>query len=294
MRYRGLLIKGMTLFLLLAFSVTAGADAVRVISYGKDLTEDQRNKVYKTFGLTEEEKNQIAVTEVSNDEEKEYLQDLVDEELIGTKAISSAYVELLGAGEGIQVETHNINWVTPEIYANALATAEVKDARIIAAAPFPVSGTAALTGIFKAFESATGKSLSKESKDIANEEMVRTGEIAKSINDSGRATELIIRIKEEVIERGLKDADEIRQVIINISNELKINLTEEQVNQLVNLMKKINGLNLNMDEINSQLKNIRERLDQLIAQGQGIQGIFQRLIDFFARLFAGIRSLFGG
>ncbi|MDD2499175.1 MAG: DUF1002 domain-containing protein, partial [Desulfitobacteriaceae bacterium] len=79
MHYKGLIIKGMTLFLLLVLTVTAGADAVRVISYGKDLTEDQRNKVYKTFGLTEEEKNQIAVTEVSNDEEREYLEDLVDE-----------------------------------------------------------------------------------------------------------------------------------------------------------------------------------------------------------------------
>lgn len=280
---------------LMAMLLSGGvlADAVRVISYGADLSDQQRDQVYKLFGLKEQEKQNIAVTEVSNDEERKYLEGLVESEVIGQKAISCAYVELLGSGAGIAVQTHNITWVTPEMYASALTTAQVKDAKIIAAAPFPVSGTAALTGIFKAFEAATGKNLDREAKDVANEEMVRTGEIGQSIDDNRKAADLIIRIKEEVIKKNLSDPEEIRQVIINISNELNITLTEEQIDQLISLMQKIKGLNLNVSEINNQLKDIRSKLDQLAAQGEGIRGLLQRIIDFFAGIFNGLKSLFG-
>lgn len=279
--------------MVLLLTISAWADAVRVISYGADLSKEQKDVVYNMFGLTQEEKNQIAVTEVSNKEEREYLKDLVEPKLIGSKAISSAYVEVLGAGEGITVQTQNITWVKPEMYANALATAQVKDAKIIAVAPFPVSGTAALTGIFKAFEAATGKSLDENAKDIANEEMVRTGEIAQSIEDPNKATELIIRIKEEVIKRDLSNPQEIREVIINISNELNINLTEVQVNQLVELMQKINGLNLQLSDINTQLKDIKSKLDKIVDQGEEVRGIIQMIVDLISRLVAGIMSLLG-
>jgi len=272
---------------------TVMADAIKVISYGADLTDEQKEKVYGIFGLKEAEKNNIAVTEVSNKEERKYLEGLVETEVIGEKAISCAYVELLGTGEGITVDTHNITWVTPEMYASALTTAQVKDAKIIAAAPFPVSGTAALTGIFKAFEVATGQSLNKEAKDVANEEMVRTGEIGKSIDDDRKATDLIIRIKEEVIERDLSDPEEIRQVIIKISHELKINLTDEQINQLISLMQRINSLNLDISEINNQLKDIRSKLDTLVAQGEGIKGLLQRIIDFLTGILNSLKNLLG-
>ncbi len=44
------------------------------------------------------------------------------------------------------------------MYISALATAGITDARIIVASPFEVSGTAALTGVYKAYEDMTGKS----------------------------------------------------------------------------------------------------------------------------------------
>ena len=49
----------------------------------------------------------------------------------------------------------NINWVTDAMYTNALITAGVKDAEIQITAPFKVSGTAALTGLMKAYETAS-------------------------------------------------------------------------------------------------------------------------------------------
>ena len=71
---------------------------------------------------------------------------LVSDDKIGERTISSAYVELLDKGEGIDVQTHNITWVTRNV-CQRLVTAGVENAKVIAAAPFKVSGTGALTGI---------------------------------------------------------------------------------------------------------------------------------------------------
>ena len=58
----------------------------------------------------------------------------------------------------------NINWVTDAMYTNALITAGVKDAEIQITAPFKVSGTAALTGLMKAYETASNKQIPEEVK----------------------------------------------------------------------------------------------------------------------------------
>ena len=123
----------------------------------------------------------------------------VPPEVIGDRAISSASVEILSPGSGIQVETKNITWVTSAMYTNALVTARVKDARVIAAAPYPVSGTAALTGILKGFEEATGRKLDEQAKRIANEELVRMGDLGQELGSKEKAAQLIMGIKEEVI-----------------------------------------------------------------------------------------------
>ena len=140
------------------FSSVALADGTEVVSLGANLSEEQRGQILEVFGVEEDD---VIIIEVTNQEEREYLEGKISESVIGTRAFSSAYVELLDDGEGISVETHNINWVTKEMYANAMVTAGVENARVIAASPFPVSGTAALTGIMKAFETATGEELTE-------------------------------------------------------------------------------------------------------------------------------------
>lgn len=53
------------------------------------------------------------------------------------------------------------------MYKNALATAGITDAKVLISAPFPVSGTGALTGIYKAYEDMTGVSLNDLAKNLA-------------------------------------------------------------------------------------------------------------------------------
>lgn len=115
-------------FLILVASIFyARADSRNVVSLGANLDKDQRQQMLDLFGVRE---GDAEIIETSNKEEREYLQGLVSQDKIGSRAISSAYVEILDEGEGIQVETHNISWVTKEMYANAMVTAGLENAAL--------------------------------------------------------------------------------------------------------------------------------------------------------------------
>ena len=133
-----------------ALTVTVSADAeMKRCVIGSDLSEDQVEGIYGVFGVRRGDVTELRLT---NAEERTALEGYVDPAVIGTRSLSSVYLELLPAGSGMNVTTENISWCTPEMYISALATAGITDARIIVAAPFPVSGTAALAGIYKAYE----------------------------------------------------------------------------------------------------------------------------------------------
>lgn len=275
----------MTLTFLCVFNVFVYADSVNVVTLGEDLNDSQKQDILDLFNV---EKEEVNIIEVNNEEERRYLEGIATEAQIGKNTISSAYVELLEEGEGIDVTVYNISWVTKEMYESALVTAGLKDAKVIVAAPFNVSGTGALTGIVKAFEQATGKEISDEQKKVANEEVVQTGELGEDIGKE-KASELIRIIKEEVLSKDIKNTEDIKKVIIEIAGKLDVNLNIDQINDLSKLMEKINKLDLNTDEIKNQLKNIGKKLDDTVKNNEEVKSILQKILDaikaFFEALF---------
>lgn len=261
-------------FLISAFPHVALAGKGDVVSLGADLTLAQKNKILKEFGVTEDE---VVTIEVSIQDVKKYLENATSKE-IGTKAISSAYVKLLPEGEGIFVDIRNITLVTEEMYANAMTTAGVKDAEIKVTAPFKVTGTTALTGIMMAFEEATGHKLDEDAKKTANQELKVTQDISESLGKD-KATQLIQKIKKEILSREIKDPEDIRQVIINIANELDIKLSEEQIDQILKLMERISKLDINVDSILSQLDKIGKNLEIVKNTIRENKGLLQKIID---------------
>ena len=192
-------------------------------------------------------KDEISIIETTIEEEAKYLKNTPAIKH-RNKTISSALVERLDKNEGISVK-HNITWVSEEMYENALITAGVKDARVIAAAPLEVSGTGALTGIMKAFEEITGEKLDEEAKHIASEEMVITGELGEDLDDQDKASELVNKVKEKIIEEGIKSPEDIKRIIIEIQHELNIKLSDKQIEKLTELMNKIKNIDINVDDL---------------------------------------------
>lgn len=265
--------------LVAAMPLTATAGAGDVVSLGADLTTGQQDQMLNRFGIFRDDADVKLIT-VSIQDVKEHLEGIATRENIGTKAISSAYVKLLPKGEGLGVETHNVTWVTGEMYINALVTAGVEDADVIVAAPFNVTGTTALTGIMLAFEEATGENLSSAAKDAANQELLITGDMGQSIGKD-EAAKLIKNVKEEVIGRNIQTPEDLRQLIIDAAKELNIELTEAQIDQIMDLMEKISKLDLNIDDISTQLGKLGEGIGVIKDTIDDNKGFFQELWEAF-------------
>ena len=271
--------------LITVFPQLALAGKGDVVSLGADLTQEQRQEILKEFGVTEDEVN---IIEVSIQDVKEHLVDATSKE-IGTKAYSSAYVKLMPNGKGLFVDIHNVSLVTEEMYANAMATAGVKDAEVKVAAPFKVTGTTALTGIMMAFEEATGKKLNEEAKKTANEELKVTQDISEDLGKD-KATELIRKVKTEILSQKIKNPEDMRKVINDIANELGIELSEEQIDRILKLMEKISKLDINVDSILNQLDKIGKNLEIVKDTIEENKGVLQKIID---AILSWLRNIFG-
>ena len=107
---------------------------------------------------------------------------------------------------------------------NALITAGITDAEVKVSAPFDVSGTAALTGIYKAYEDITGTTLSEIAKTIGVEELVTTGELAEYIG-SNEATQIVNELKKILDQTQNMTDDEVRAEIKGIAEAYNVSIT---------------------------------------------------------------------
>lgn len=260
-----------------------GGQARAVI--GADLTEEQIASVYSLFGV---QRGSVPELKVTNAEERAALAGYVEESVIGTRSISCVYVELLGDGAGMNVSTSNITWCTPEMYMGALATAGVTDAKVIVAAPFQVSGTAALTGVYKAYEDITGKKLDDLAKLVSTQELTITGELAEEIGDMD-STSIVNDLKLMLDETRKMTDGEIRAEIVAIAGEYNVKLTDTQIDQLLTLcrsLEKLDGdaLKSRVEEIQGTLKKVSEAKTQVVGFVQTVKKVITSVRSFFDRI----------
>lgn len=273
----------------------AFADGSRVVTLGANLSKEQRATMLKYFGVDE---NEVVIVEVNNQEERKYLQGVATEAQLGKKTFSCAYVEPTKPGSGINVKTANITWATSSMIASIMSTVGIEDANVVAAAPFPVSGTGMMTGIMKAFEDATGEPLDEEKKEIASEELIITGDLADDIGgDSGqdKATGIINDIKTEIIKNNTSDTIQIAETINNITNNYNVTLTAEQQKQIEDLMAKIAQQEYDYNSIKNALESVKENVnDNLIALGEINPGFFDSVKNWFSGIGDWVAGIFEG
>lgn len=267
------------------------AQTNRVVSYGSDLTPEEQIVVFRDFPLPQDlQPSQIKSIKVTNEEEWSLLRGLVPDEQIGSQAISSVYVEKLTGGEGIKIQTKNLTYVTPHILANALATSGVSDANVFATAPRAVSGTAALTGIYKCFEELTHQSLSAFAKRIAAQELIETSDLGEKLGKEQSAL-LVERAKERIITGPTNTKPETLKIIKQVAREQNLKIADEDQARLADLLLKIKGLNLNLVKLQSQLKNFRQTEEPKPAPES--QSFLSKIIAFFQSLFKQLLSFAG-
>ena len=270
----------------------AYADGANVVTLGTNLSAEQKQMVLNYFGVKE---NEVVILEVNNQEERKYLEGVATEAQLGTRTYSCAYVQPTSKGNGLNVKTVNLTYVTSSMIASTLTTCGITDANVIAMTPLSggVSGTGALTGIMKAFEDATGKPLDEEKKEIASEELVITGDLGENIGQD-KATGVINDIKTEIIKNNTQDNIQIADTINNITNNYNVTLTPEQQEKLENLMTKVSeqdydykemkdALNSVKDVVNEKLNSIGEKVPTTLINS--VKQWFTGIGDWFANLF---------
>lgn len=255
------------------------------VSLGANLTESERATVLGLLGLTESDLQSCTVVQVTNQEEHEYLDEYLSSSVIGNRAISSVKVVNKDKGNGINVETRNINYCTETMYQNALATAGLEDADVTVAGPFSVSGTAGLIGAIKAYDTMTGKDTAEESVEAATQELVTTSELGESMGDQESASTLVGAVKDKVVSEGLETEEEIRDAIEETADQMDVSLTEDQIAKITALMDQIKDLDLDINALKEQAKGLYDKLDSLDIDLSSAQGFFSKIGEFFSNLW---------
>ena len=275
--------------IVLAVCLLASLGAVSAIDAGEtrtvigaDLTDDQIKTVYKTFGI---ERGSVKELTVTNKDERQYLSGVISDEQIGTKSISCISIEVLDAGKGMTVNTSHIS---------ALATAGITDAKITVTAPFDVSGTAALTGVYKAYEDITGTKLDETAKAVSSQELATTAELAQAIGDYD-SVEIVNELKLILNEtKDMTDA-ELRAKIKEIAAEYDVTLTDDQMTQLVNLCRSLEKLDTNallskVHAVQDTLKQLAGAKDKIASFTGKVKDVITAIGDFFDRVIALFRK----
>lgn len=260
------------------------------LALGADLTADQQHTVLTLMGIEAADLDKYDVVYVNNSEEHKYLDDYVGADKIGTKSLSSVVIVETETGSGIDISTYNINYCTVGMYKNALATAGVTDAKIIIAGPTGISGTAALVGIFKAYEEMTGEELDEKTMDAALDELVTTGRLEEALSsvDSESLEAMIAELKTMLANGELDTEQQIRDQIQELAEEYEIALTDEDIQNLVDLLQKLKGLDLDWDAIANQASAWADQLGELVQS----EGFGTKVVAFFQKAWDWIKSLF--
>ncbi|WP_062572272.1 DUF1002 domain-containing protein [Peptoniphilus sp. DNF00840] len=279
------LVASLSLALLPGFVFAKEGD--EIVTLGADLKESQKSEMLHEMKASEDAK----VIEVTNAEEYKYLGDVLSSKEIGNKAISSAIVRYEKAGKGLTVElSDNIRVVKEDAFINALNTVGIEDADIYVTAPGKVSGTAALTGILKAYEANTGKELPENLKKVANEELVVQTKLSEELGDK-KTNDIIYEIKDAMAKNMPKNDKEVRLIIENVAKSGDINLTKAQEDKLVGLFNNMKNANVDWDRLADTAVKYKDKAAKFLNSPEGEKAVkntksfLEKLIDFIVSLF---------
>lgn len=235
-----------------------------VVALGADLSPEQRATVLGLMGLTEEELADCTVLYITNEMEHEYLDAYLDASVIGTRSLSSVKITKAAQGSGIIVTTQNINYCTTGMYRNALMTAGMEDTEVLVVGPTPISGTAGLIGALKAYEVMSSEAVSDTVLDTALDELITTGELADSIQgdiSSEEVEALIAWLKGKIASGELDtgDEDSMRETLEEGEETFGISLTQEEKDQIIALLKKLDALGLDAEYLIDQAQKLYEK-----------------------------------
>jgi len=263
---------------------------VPIVVYGDTLTEAQKNEVRELLNVTDT--SAIDEYTVTGQDIANYIDGDPNSRMFSSAKITR---EEKGTGLNIDIVTpDNITEVTSEMYANALLTAGVEDATVEVASPVKVSGHSALTGIYKAYD-VEGEQLDKERMELANEELdVATDLANKEGMDKEKVSELLTEIKKDIAEKNPATKEDVEKIVKEQLDKLEISLSDEDRQILINLFEKMRDLNINFDQVKTQLEDIASKVKDKIDSLDLDDDFWDKVANFFKDFFQLVSNFFKG
>ena len=269
-------------------NVTIKASDKPYLALGADLSDSQRAIILSIMGIDAANLSNYDVVYVTNAEEHQYLDSYISSSQIGTRSLSSVVIVQRDKGSGLNISTTNINYCTVGMYKNALTTAGVTDADIIVAGPTPISGTAALVGILKAYQEMTGKEISDSVVDTALNELVLTGQLEDSLKgvSDAEVEEFIAYIKALIAKDDLTDDAGINGAINEACQKYSVTLSDDERQQIIDLIKKINSLGIDLNGLVDYAESLYNSFKD--GDGSSNSGIAAAVGEFFKSIISSV------
>lgn len=240
-----------------------------VITYGGNLTSQQKDDVREKLGASEKYKSyDVSVGDVEKFTGVTY-----------DHIYSSSVIEPKSFGKGVDVEIvtpDNITKVTEEQYTNSAISAGIQNAKIrVASTVEPTTGDGALTGIVKAY-AEEGNDLNEEDVRNANQEMSDLANISEENkgNDNysdGAMNNAVAEMKEQVADEKQKNGDvsedKVRSIVDDVLKEKELDgiINENQKNTIYNIIVNVansNTLQADPKAFKKQLGDYKNQLEK--------------------------------
>lgn len=286
------------------------------LSYGGNLSPEQKESTYELFGITDRE-NIEEVGVVGQD-----LHTYLGSGNVNANMYSSAYITPIEGGDTVAttvtiVTPENITGVSTTQYENAVSTAGAKGVNIEIGSPVAVSGHSALVGIYKAYDDK-GLELDEDRMKVAQQELDTVTGISKDLNgedgfNQEALSKAMVETKQELNKKfgeaqgelGDKAEEEVRKIIKDRlkANKLDKVITDEHVDKLVDLAINYAKTGAVSDkDLDEQLENlakdVKDRLQNATDEfGNKItssldDGFLASIKEFFVNIFNAIVGIF--
>jgi uncharacterized protein YpuA (DUF1002 family) len=272
---------GVLIFMVLLNSTVFAAET-NIVSVGADLKKSEVENTLKSINI-HEKTPQITIT---SEEQEKYMNDIVPLDKLKSKSVICTYMSVAGANEGIKVDLENITYVTPEMITEAMTTAGLKDVTVKVVSPYSTSGIFSMAYIVKSYEKLTGIAINDNAKTASNKELVILGDLSHKIGVQ-KALQFVNETKNNLIKTGDFEKNNISKNVEQQRLRFNIELDETETTNLIDLMSKIGMLNLKLEDISSQQKNIVQYINDF-SHTTINRNIFSMIIDniliFFKRI----------
>ena len=272
-----------------------------VVVYGAALDEAQEAETLELMTLPAN--NDMVTDTVGSADIERYLglSNVSDSVMISSVAV----VGNDDQGVRVQIATpDNITSVQDHQYVQAAITAGIANVDIIVSAISPVTGQSALTGVYKAAESA-GVTLNEGRLQAGADELDAVVEISEGKSDEEKQSltdalnEIKIQISDSVIQTGNNNIStgDITVIMENVFNEFNINISEDQQAQLLGIFERFRD-SLTPDDAQLITDQLREFGEKAADQAQDFfekaqeSGLWDKIVEFFREIAEWFQGLF--